>query len=102
LKHNKFNISRNANISEYSVHYFFFTQIKGEIFDHGYERVIKVNADFSESTQGVFSGSSPIYLLILIFGNFWMGIICFLMLIFVYLYGKKEIKYDFEIFENHF
>lgn len=102
LKNNKFNITKNANISEYDSNYFFHTQIKGEIFDHGYERIIKVNADFSDGTQGFFLGSSPIYLLILIFGNFWMGIFCFLMLIFVYLYGKKEIKYDFEIFENHF
>ncbi|WBX75736.1 hypothetical protein PG911_13880 [Tenacibaculum ovolyticum] len=98
----KFKIKQNNALSSINDGiYFFFTQISGEIFDDGNKRIVKVNAELSEGVIGIILGSSPIYILILIFGNLWLGITCFLFLIFIYLFGIKNVKSDFEIFEQH-
>tara|TARA_B100001167_G_C16754555_1_gene298052 strand:+ start:886 stop:1386 length:501 start_codon:yes stop_codon:yes gene_type:complete len=102
MNDNKFKIKQNNALSSVNDGiYFFFTQISGEIFENENERIIKINAELSEGIIGLILGSSPIYLLILIFGNLWLGITCFLFLIFIYLYGVKNVKSDFEIFERH-
>ena len=102
MNDNKFKIKQNNALSSVNDGiYFFFTQISGEIFENENERIIKINAELSEGIIELILGSSPIYLLILIFGNLWLGITCFLFLIFIYLYGVKNVKSDFEIFERH-
>ena len=102
INNSKFKIKQNNALSSVNDGiYFFFTQISGEILDNGNERIVKVNAELNESVIGIILGSSPIYILILIYGNLWLGITCFLFMIFIYLYGIKNVKSDFEIFELH-
>jgi len=98
----KFNIRQNNSLSSINDGiYFFFTQISGEIIDNGNQRTLKVNAELSEGIIGIILGSIPIYILIMIFGNLWVGVICFLFLVFIYLFAIKNVKSDFEIFEKY-
>ncbi|AZJ36376.1 hypothetical protein [Tenacibaculum singaporense] len=102
MTNHKFKIEQNNTPSSIKNGiYFFFTQITGEILDNENERIIKINAELSESIIAFILGSSPIYLLILIFGDLWVGISCFVFLTFIYLYGIKNVKSDFKIFERH-
>ncbi len=91
----------NALTSINDGNYFFFTRINGEILDNGTERIIKINAELSEGTIGMVIASAPIYILILIFSNLWVGITSLLFLIFLYLYGVRNVKSDFKVFETH-
>ncbi|KAB1153373.1 hypothetical protein F7018_17045 [Tenacibaculum aiptasiae] len=100
IKEHQFKIKLNDHNHPDNVLYFFFTQVTGEIVDKGTERVILLNAELSETIITLIVGSSPIYLLILIFSNLWTGISCFLFLGFMYVLGRINVKSDFYVFEQ--